>query len=647
MNFSLNVGLVLRHGQRTLKLVRHLTETEVVLEDVAQCRPVTVRTDQVLKRIWDKTYEVVLHVGSSASKNPKLEVPTQLAELGTKDQKVVERRLEYVRALQAAHVTRGQRNKVAALILKVAARRNEKPPSSSTVMSWARQFDRANCSTHALVSGNFRRRQKLRIHPLVEELISRVIIGVYLTKARHTMDFALTQLRSAAAKLVAQGALKEGEEKVSRATFARRVADVDLYHRIAAREGPNRARMVCRTAFGSELASYPLERVEIDHTPLNWVVICDRTGLPLGRPYLTVMLDSFSGYVLGFYVSFYGPGVTSLSGVLRCAISPKTDLMKGVKATHSWLASGVPDLVVVDNGLEFHSAAFKQMAWALQFSVQYCRVRTPWLKPRVERFFATLNHLTLVRGRVRKPKANEHRTDPDKDAALTFSDLIHGLTLFVTDVYPFQINERKLARPFDLFQEGIERRPPVEYPHSWEDFQMASALSAEVMVSQGGVQLKSLPYGGPELLDLRRRAGGNFRTQIKWDPDDLSRIYVQDPVEKNWLPSACRWSSYASGLSWNQHQMIRKHARAELGKKCAEEELMNARLQLHDHWINATRHRTRADATQRARMSGVTSARVMDPPKVDVTLDASRLVPKVHLPEVPLVVEEFETFEIN
>ncbi len=446
---------------------------------------------------------------------------------------------------------------------------------------------------------------------ILDQLVGEKIRKVYLTRDRHTLEHTLNQILIAAKKLVEQKKLKAEEASYSLASLSRRVREIDLYRRIAAREGIARARMVCRSVMDGAGALFPLHRVEIDHTPLNWVVICDRTGLPLGRPLLTVVIDSYSNYVLGIYLSFYGPGLSSVSGVLRNAIIPKDDFAAGVKLSNRWLAFGVPDEIFVDNGLEFHARIFKSMAWHLGSDLTYCRVRTPWLKPHVERFFATLDYLSLVRGRVHKRVANVMNLDPRKDAAIKFSDLVKGLIMFVTDVYPFEINERKLARPYDLYQEGVVRCPPAAFPLDMDGLRLTTALAKELTVGPGGVELLGLPYGREELLPLHQRYGAKFKTLVKFDPDDLEYIWVQDPKEKCWIDSPCRWTNYAAGKSWNQHQLTRKFARNELKLAGAYEDLMAAQQRLHEHWMDATSHKTSADSKLAARFSGVTSARVM------------------------------------
>lgn len=616
MKIVLHAGLVLRRGEKTYEITRQLTDDEYQLEECITRRASVVDRLTILKKIWDKTYSVVLPSGTGKANSDGFpqDNTIDIGSLADSVRAGIERRMEYVDALQKAHVGRGQRKRIEVIAKAVAKRlKDKKPPSASTVMDWARKFQKSGHSPHSLLNGNSSRVRQRRKPDRLNSLVTRMLQTVYLTKAKHTLQHTLDRIRAEAQKLVEKKELEAREANISLSTLSRRVREIDFFRRIAAREGIPRARILCRTVMGGAGASYPLERVEVDHTPLNWVVVCDRTGLPLGRPLLTCMIDAFSGYVCGIYLSFYGPGLSSVSGVIRNALMPKDEFTRGVALKNPWIAHGLPDQLVLDNGMEFHAKAFKMMSWELATQLMFCKVRTPWLKPHIERFFASLDHLTLNRGRVHKRVTNVINLDPRKDAAIKFSDLVKGLIMFVADVHPFEINERKLARPFDLYVEGGELCPPVAYPGDMHSLKLSSALSKTLTVSQGGVELHGLPYGGVELLPLRERYGKAIKTLIKWDPDDMSEIYIQDPENKSWISSPCRWEEYSQGLSWNQHLMIRKFAREKLKSNGAYEYLQIARLELHDHWLNATSHKTTADSALAARYSGVTSARVMNP----------------------------------
>jgi len=627
--------------------VRELPDGKLAIEDCSTRRQSVYEKGELLDLIWSGRMTVMDGVGRQGAGRvvaPSIEV---LADLKPAVRKEVERRLAYVTGLDKAHVSRGMRPRIGNVIATVAARIGDsKTPSTSTVMDWARRLNAADGYAGALLDRRAIRKSGTALCPVMEQIVTKTIQREYLTRDRKSLVHTLAMIRAEAERMVRTGKLAEDRSGVSLATLSRRVAAIDRYRVIEARQGPARARMVCRTSMDGAAAEYPLQRVEVDHTPLNWVVICERTGLPLGRPLLTVFVDAYSGYVLGFYVSFYGAGLTSVSGALRCAIRVKDDMTRGLSLTNKWLASGIPDHLVLDNGLEFHSPIFQLMGWELGTSFTYCRVRTPWLKPHVERFFSTLDTITLAKGRIHKRIANVVELDPIKGAAVMFSDFVRGIVQFVVDVHPFLINQRKLARPYDLFAEGLERRPPVQFPPDMEALRRASALSARLTVAQGGVELRGLPYGGDEVLPMCKCVGEPFKTLVKWDPDDLSQIWIQDPATKQWIGSGCRWAEYARGLSWNQHLTIRKFAMQEFKRCDALGYLERARIQMHNFWLDKVAWKTRADRKLAATMAGCTSARVLDGQEVPtVTGEAGPAT--VHLPaSVPLCTEDFETVDM-
>lgn len=620
MRFTLQAGLVLGRGVRNLEVTRLLDNEEVVVEDQLTRRPTVMRVSELIKRLHRGDLRVVsgsiaISRGSQqdTKEDAKLLRAVDFAQLPEKAQAEMERRRRYLMALQAAHVSRGNRQRIEQLIRQVAnAVHDPSPPSASSVMRWARDYAAADGNPLSLLSMHrLGKRRPPMLHPEVERTITRVLTGQYFTKAKHSVRHVMDCLQRELAQKVESGSLTAHEATVSRATVHRRIQQVDVYKRISSREGQARARMVCRTAMSLEQRQYPMQSVEIDHTPLNWVVMCDRTGLPLGRPTLTVAIDGYSNYVLGMYLTFYGPGVTSVVGVIRNSFIPKGDIVKSMGLAQPWLSHGVSDLYLLDNGLEFHSNAFKSICFTLGTDITYCRVRTPWLKPHVERFFGELNWLTLAQGRIEKRVANVMKIDPYKDRCITFSALVKGLTMFAVEVHPFEVNDRKLARPFDLFREGLERCPPASYCTNEQELRLVSGLTKELTVGPGGIELLKLPYGGAELLNMRKRHGERFKALCKWDPDDLGSIFVQDPEDRmQWVVSPCRWQDYASGLSWNQHRLIRSFARSDLVQKDAYGDLWKARMRLHDHWQSATRPRTRNDSLLAGRVSGLTSARV-------------------------------------
>lgn len=648
MTFCLQAGLMFRRGARTLELVRELPDGKIALEDCQTRRQSLYEKTRLLDEIWSGRMTLQDPAPArSAPRDGTLSIQ-QLASLKPSARKGIERRLAYVTGLDKAHVSYGDRPRVARVIDAVSSRIGDsRKPSTSAVMDWARRFKAADGYAGALLDKRAVHQAPSRIASAMEQIIDSALQRVYLTRARNSLVHTQAMIHAEAARRVRAGQLDAMDSRVSLATLSRRVAALDRYRVIEARQGSARARMVCRTSMDGAAAEYPLQRVEVDHTPMNWVVVCDRTGLPLGRPLLTVLIDAYSSYVLGFYVSFYGAGLTSVSGALRSAIRVKDDITRGLGLKNAWIAHGVPDQLMLDNGMEFHSPVFQLMGWELGMNFTYCRVRTPWLKPHVERFFSTLDSITLAAGRIHKRVANVVEMDPNEGAAVMFSDFVQGIVQFVVDVHPFQINQRKMARPYQLFAEGIERRPQVHFPRDMEALRQVSGLSKQLTVGPGGVELHGIPYGGAELLPMRRRLGERFKTLVKWDPDEIDQIWIQDPTAKTWLACASRWPDYTRGLSWNQHLMIRKFARQELKNNGALEYLEQARLRLHSHWMDSVAWKSRVDRSMAAKFAGYSSARVLTAPEPSAQLPASSSPPRITPSPMPLCAEDFETIELD
>ena len=161
MQIALIAGLVLREGERTIELVRQLSDDDYQFEDCLTRRPFVVKRLTILRRLWNQTYKLVVPQDSKdtdSAKDGPTEVRIDLNSLKGKQRKEIERRLAYVTALQRAHVSRGQRDRVAKIIPKVARRiKDKKPPSLSTVMDWARRFQTSDLNPLALRNGNAHR----------------------------------------------------------------------------------------------------------------------------------------------------------------------------------------------------------------------------------------------------------------------------------------------------------------------------------------------------------------------------------------------------------------------------------------------------------------------------------------------------------
>jgi len=643
--FSLTAGLTLRLGARTIELVRQIDEENYHWEDAETRRPKVISREEILKGIYEKKYQVVMASRSNltSTSNRQEAIILDLSSLTEAERKDLDHRLYYVKAIMRQRISRGRRETIKLAVEKLATKLCEKPPSTSAVMKWLRSYELSGCNAIALVS-RYRvvKRVKRKVQA-VEDLVLESLKRHYFTRDRHSAIHAYGKFLAEASKAIKEGKLAVNDLLLSYPSFTRRIREVDYYQRVSSREGPRRAAMLCRTTFPHGHPSYPLQRVEIDHTSLNWVAVCDRLRLPMGRPTLSLMVDSYSVYPLGLYLGFYGAGVSSVCGLVRNALRPKQGLLEEHGIKTPWLSHGMGDEWVLDNGLEFHSFAFNQMAKALGVDLMYCKVQTPFLKPHVERSFGNLNELTLNAGRVRKSVANGLRVDPYRTATILFSDLVKGLLHYFVEVFPHQQNRRKAATPYELFSEGLERCPPAVYPGNLDQLTFATGMSKTLVMNHGGIELLGLPYGSYGFKEIANRNGSRNKVLVKWDPDDMSKIYVQDPQKGNWIEAFCRWEEYAEGLSLNQHRLIRANAKGN-----SLNAYMTARENLDDHWQNCSRGYKRADALKAARFADYTSSRVSPPTEKSSVDQIQHTERSIIVPNDTIIVDsevpEFETF---
>lgn len=279
MRFSLQSGLTLRFGANTYELVRQLEGDEFQFEETKTRRSKIMSRDEIVQGVYSKKYEVVLAVALTGQSNSQDGASSiiDLSALTLRERKSLDRRYEYVKALQRAKVTRGQRQRVGTVITAVSLKLgDESPPSTSAVMKWARDYQTKGGNVIALVDRYRLAPRSKQIPQVLEDTVWKVLKRSYFTRDRHSAKHAFDQLQIEVGKMVKAGEIAVNDAAISYPTLTRRIKDVDLYHRVATREGSARARMVCRTSFPDGYPEYPLQRVEIDHTPLNWVVVVTR-----------------------------------------------------------------------------------------------------------------------------------------------------------------------------------------------------------------------------------------------------------------------------------------------------------------------------------------------------------------------------------
>lgn len=307
--------------------------------------------------------------------------------------------LEYLRAVESSGVPLKEGPALKEVLDEVTQRLGRKTnPSVDSLRRWSNRTYRSGGDAMAAVPLYDRRggRGKSRMSKSTQAEMNAVVDNVYLTTEIRSMKTAHEEL----VKRLAENPDKKLngiELKIpSYSTFRRSILARNQYEVTASRHGAKAAERIFRSSGRtSELYSFN-ECWEIDHTVLDLMVVDTGSRMVLGRPRITAAIEYTTGSLMGFDIDFSGTSAQAVLNCLRHAIAPKTYLKERFpEVQQDWPCYGVPMVLKMDNGVEFHSRSLKAACFELGIDLQYCPVARAWYKGRIERFFRTLNENLL------------------------------------------------------------------------------------------------------------------------------------------------------------------------------------------------------------------------------------------------------------
>ena len=443
-----------------------------------------------------------------------------------------------------------------------------KKPSTCSVLRWHDRYYPCGEDIHSLVPGFSQvTHRKPRYPEELLSLIEQAIDDIYLKPERASVEETLNHAITAVTK---ENQLRPKQLQLPRPTrrLLRRLIDrIPAFDRCAARHGETYAKRKFRAVLNHQTTQAPLERAEIDHTVLNMIVVDDESSLPLGRPYLTVCIDSHTRCILGIYIGFEPPSYLSVAQCLRHAFLPKTDLTQRYpEIVHPWEAHGVMAVLVVDNGQEFHSVALELACEAFGVEIHYTPRKTPWLKGKIERFLGTLNREVahISPGTTFENILTREDYDSARHAVVSLSVLKEVIHRWIVDVYHERLHRGLRTTPAAAWKTSITV-DEIPLPDDPKRLDALLGRPYKRMLSHQGIEFDSLFYNSPELIDLRRRFGAKLEVDIRVDDSDLGSVHVIGPDGEIYEVPALN-SDYAKGLTRWQHKIVRRYAGRVLGR---------------------------------------------------------------------------------
>ncbi|BAY96429.1 transposase-like Mu [Tolypothrix tenuis PCC 7101] len=188
---------------------------------------------------------------------------------------------------------------------------------------------------------------------------------------------------------------------------------------------------------------------QVDHTKLDILLIDEEDKKVISRPYITLVMDSYSGCVTGFYLGFEPAGSHEVGLALRHAILPK-HYGTEYELQDTWQIYGIPEYMVTDRAKEFKSEHLIQISLQLDFKR---RLRAfPQAGGLIETIFGTINQQILsLYGGYTGSSVEERPPEAERTACLTLDDLEKILVRYFVDNYnrhdyPRVKNQKRIER---------------------------------------------------------------------------------------------------------------------------------------------------------------------------------------------------------
>ncbi len=359
----------------------------------------------------------------------------------------------------------------------------------------------------------------------VDAVIDDAIQSYYLTRERPRVSDLVKEIR----RRCHAAQLKPPGRKAVRARLrAKSQSEI-----ITRRFGRKAARDRFAPAVGSLEPKWPLALVQIDHTLVDVIVVDSVTRMPIRRPWLTLAIDVYSRCVVGFHLTLEPPSATSVALCIAHTVLSKVPWLSERKIEAEWAMEGLIEHLHLDNAKEFHSEALRRGCEQYGIGIEYRPVRTPHYGAHIERLIGTMmGKVHLLPGTTFSDVGDRGDYDSEKNAVMTMDELECWLVHEITGVYHREVHSALGTTPLAAWERGIAgdatslgRGKPIAAPDPHR-FLIDFLPIERRLIRREGISLHSISYWSDV---LRGWIGMPERMVVRYDPRDLSRIYLLGP----------------------------------------------------------------------------------------------------------------------
>jgi len=397
---------------------------------------------------------------------------------------------------------------------------------------------------------------KGRLSADLEAIIETTIQEEYLTPQKRTAQRIVDEVR----RRCYRANLPPPADNTVRSRLQALRADDTLRRR----EGARRARQKFDPVPGTfPPPAWPLAVVQIDHTPVDLIVVDEQYRRPIGRPYLTLAIDVYSRCIPGFCLSLEAPSAVSAGLCIAHAVLDKDAWLAQRHLDGPWPIWGKPDCIHLDNAAEFYSEALRRGCDQHGIDIVHRPLERPHYGGTVERVLGTLMELIhQLPGTTFSNLTERGSYDAEGRAVLTLAELEKWLTIAITQYYHHAWHHGLGGIPLAHYEAAILGTPETPgrgYPPKIRDpraFLIDFLPVVRRSLQRFGFMLDHITYYSPALRPLLGKQEKRTKFLIRRDPRDLSRIYVLEPESQQYLEVPYRTLSRPAITLWEHRHAV-------------------------------------------------------------------------------------------
>lgn len=433
--------------------------------------------------------------------------------------------------------------------------------SVSTIYRWIKRFEETGLVSSLLRSARQDKGQ-LRLDQELEDVITKWTKETYMVEERPTVKTLHGDIATECEEL--------GLQPPHINTIHQRVRAIDEQERHKKRLGPRSAKDKYRPLRGSfPTTDVPNSVVQIDHTPVDVIVVDEIDRLPIGRPNLTMSIDVHTRMIGGFFFSLDPVGANSAALCIAHAVVQKSYWLAARDIPAEWPIYGLMQKIHVDNAKEFRGKALTRGCDEYGMILEHRPRKQPNYGPHIERAFRTFmakGH--QLPGTTFSNTLDKLHYDSEGKACLTLKELELWFTIFVVYVYHNEPHKGLGGMsPINYYSQcvhGTKDKPGVGLPEPIENeekFRLDFTPYFLRTVQRHGAKIESIHYYAPVLRTriVEKGTDGKARKFIfVQDPRDISVVYFLDPDEKIYHPVPYFNSSHPPISVWELREVTRR-----------------------------------------------------------------------------------------